>query len=187
MTRQGHGQTVTWWLTWRSSLRAERRLRGWKAPRRSLDSCRRSFSEVASPKRPSSRSDAMMVAVRLQPTEPRMDCGRVASATLENVLPCSRRSVLLVVILGLGNVAAMCRGLFFNPVVRGRNQASLRDACQFRCWDPWAKATRLPSGDRSAVLQNGQTPLRGWKAPRTGSLERLPYMGPYRGRIVTKG
>jgi hypothetical protein len=57
--------------------------------------------------------------VRLQPTELRMDCGRVASATLENVLPCSLR-VLLVVILGLGMWRRCVVGLFFNLVVRGR-------------------------------------------------------------------
>jgi hypothetical protein len=62
----------------------------------------------------------MKVAVRLQPTELRLDCGCVASATLENVLPCSLRVVLLVVILGPQNVAAIFRGAFFNPLGRGR-------------------------------------------------------------------
>jgi hypothetical protein len=58
----------------------------------------------------------MKVDVRLQPTELRMECDRVASATLEKVLPCSLRLVLHLVILGPRNVAAMHRGLFFNSI-----------------------------------------------------------------------
>jgi hypothetical protein len=56
----------------------------------------------------------------LKPHGIRVDFGRVASGTLENVLPRALQLVLLVVILGPAKVGAMCRGLIFNLVVRGR-------------------------------------------------------------------
>jgi hypothetical protein len=88
---------------------------------------RRSCSEVASCKTPPSLSDAMKLAVRLQPTELRMDSGRVASATLENVLPCSLRLVIARRDVGTGDCRCNVSWAIFQSGCKRAYQASLRD------------------------------------------------------------